>query len=95
MESRCDGMLSYEDKIIFVELKDRQKSGWLVKGEEQLRNIISIFASSNDLNLYNSKAAYVANKSRPYIQSGQMTRIQQFRNDTGFILMIQNIITLS
>ena len=94
MDSRCDAMITFQDKIIFVELKDRQSSGWLAKGESQLRNIIDIFAANYDLSLYKSKIAYVSNKSKPNFQSGQMTRIEKFKNDTGFILKISTVIAL-
>lgn len=95
MDSRCDAMITFQDTIIFVELKDRQSSGWLAKGESQLRNIIGIFAANYDLSSYKSKIAYVSNKSKPNFQSGQMTRIQKFKNDTGFALKISTVITLS
>ncbi len=95
MDSRCDAMIVYQDKIIFIELKDRQSSGWLSKGELQLKNIIGIFAANYDLAAYTSKTAYVSNKSRPNFQSGQMTRIEKFKDDTGFILKVSTTITLS
>lgn len=95
MDSRCDAMVTFQDTIIFVELKDRQSSGWLAKGESQLKNMIALFTANYDISTYKSKTAYVSNKSKPDFQSGQMTRIQKFKDDTGFILKISTVITLS
>ncbi|MFN5894258.1 MAG: hypothetical protein ACK45Z_16760, partial [Dolichospermum sp.] len=38
-ENRCDGMLTYNNHIIFVELKERKytNSVWIDEGENQLR----------------------------------------------------------
>jgi hypothetical protein len=93
-ESRCDGMMIYTDKIIFIELKERQNKGWIDKGESQLRTTISIFSSNNNINQYQSKAAYIANKLRPNFESNTMTRMQKFKDDTDFILRIRSMIEL-
>jgi hypothetical protein len=93
-ESRCDGMITYTDKIIFIELKERQSKGWIEKGESQLRTTISIFSSNNNIDQYELKAAYIANKFRPIFESNAMTRMQKFKDDTGFILKIRNMIEL-
>jgi hypothetical protein len=94
MDSRCDAMLAFQDTIIFVELKDRQSSGWLAKGESQLKNMIALFTANYDISAYKFRNAYLSNKSKPNFQSGQMTRIQKFKNDTGFILKISTVITI-
>ncbi len=85
---RCDAMLTYQDKIIFVELKERRNKQWLAKGEEQLENTISIFKSdpNNNLDFYKSKIAYIANRLRPDMHSSKMVRTQKFKDRTGFIL---------
>jgi hypothetical protein len=93
---RCDGMLTYEDCIIFVELKERKGKtrNWVKDGDEQLRNTICIFTDNYNISNYRSKRAYIANNKRPNFQESQTERMQRFRNETGFILMIQNTITI-
>jgi hypothetical protein len=95
MDSRCDAMLIYEDKIIFLELKERNSGKWFKKAEDQLRATISTFGANNNLNSYSQKTAYVANKLKPNFQSGNAEKIEKFRNDTGFILRTENKISIS
>ncbi|MFO5490953.1 MAG: hypothetical protein ACLBM6_00040, partial [Cuspidothrix sp.] len=43
-ENRCDGMLTYNNHIIFVELKEKNfRNNWVAKGEKQLKNTISVW----------------------------------------------------
>ena len=96
-ENRCDGMLTYNNHIIFVELKTRKSknSKWVGKGEEQLKNTISVFIANHDLEIYKSKKAYIANNKKPTFQSSQITRMDKFKDETGFRLIIQNTIEIS
>jgi len=87
MDSRCDGVLSYEKSLILVELKERDGGQWLKKGREQLTATINRFKQEVDINEFDSIKAYVCNSLRPYSHSGQTTNIQKFRDDTGFILI--------
>jgi hypothetical protein len=95
LESRCDAMIICGNKIIFVELKEGNSKGWLAKGEEQLKTIIDIFGETHSLDSYGSKIAYVANKFKPDLESSQKTRIQKFKDQTGFTLRITNKIVVS
>ncbi|QSV65754.1 MAG: hypothetical protein HEQ12_01450 [Aphanizomenon flos-aquae DEX188] len=96
-ENRCDGMLTYNNHIIFVELKTRksENSKWVGKGEEQLKNTISVFIANHDLAIYKSKKAYIANNKKPNFQSSQSERMARFEAETGFRLIIQNAIKVS
>lgn len=96
MDNRCDGMLTYNKHIIFVELKERNfRNSWVVKGEEQLKNTISVFIANHDLAIYKSKKAYIANNKKPNFQSSQSERMARFEAETGFRLIIQNTIKVS
>ncbi|HLP87572.1 MAG TPA: hypothetical protein VK184_03065 [Nostocaceae cyanobacterium] len=97
MSSRCDGMLTYDGKIIFVELKQRNytNSVWIEEAEKQLRKTIAVFIQDYDLDSYKSKKAYIANNKKPQFQYSHKERMQKFRTDTGFILLIQNTIKIS
>jgi hypothetical protein len=93
---RCDGMFTYEDCIIFVELKERKGKtrNWVKNGDEQLRNTISIFSNNHSMSSYRNKKAYIANNKRPNFQESQMVRMERFRDETGFRLEIQNTIII-
>jgi|LakMenE01Jun11ns_1017448.scaffolds.fasta_scaffold9846049_3 hypothetical protein len=96
-ENRCDGMLTYNSKIIFVELKTRKytNSVWIEEGEKQLRKTIAVFVNHNNLAIFKSKKAYIANNKKPQFQYSHKERMQKFRNNTGFTLSIQNTIKVS
>lgn len=85
--SRCDGFLHFNnDTLIFVELKDRDSSGWLSKGREQLTISIEKFAENHNVNNYTMNEAYVCNKQRPFAITGINTEVQKFKDDTANIL---------
>jgi hypothetical protein len=95
-ENRCDGMLTYNNHLIFVELKEKNyRNNWVVKGEKQLKNTINVFIANHDLEIYKSKKAYIANNKKPNFQSSQITRMDKFKDETGFRLIIQNTIEIS
>ena len=96
MDSRCDGMLTYWDSIIFVELKERavKNNVWVGKGEQQLRNAIRVFKENHSLDSYQFKKAYIANNKKPNFQSSQTNRMEKFKDDTGFRLRIENTIKI-
>lgn len=95
-DKQCDGVLTFDDTIIFVELKDRKPKGnkWVLDGEIQLRRTIVQFEQIEQAELYVSKKAYIANNQHPKFKSSQIRRMEQFLNDTGYVLRIENRIVL-
>jgi hypothetical protein len=94
MESRCDGMLHHNNKLSFVELKDRLNRGWLVKAREQLTITVNLFKANHDASTYDNVDAYVCNKQRPIFKMLYSNEIQKFKDDTGLILNVQKRITI-
>ncbi len=96
MDSRCDGVLSYNDVIIFVELKQRAQLGsaWIIEAEKQLRSTIIHFEKSQDAVNYKVKKAYAANSEHPKLRTNQFQRMENFFNETGYIFRIENWIKL-
>jgi hypothetical protein len=95
-EKICDALLSYDMTVIFVELKQRSEKGnkWVAEGDEQLRNTIAHFETTEDASRFIIKKAYIANRKRPSFRKGQMMRMDKFLIDTGYILRIENRIRL-
>jgi hypothetical protein len=93
---RCDGFLSYESTVIFVELKERGALGneWVKDGEEQLRTSIGYFRSWDFSEQFTNRKAYIANSEHPKFKVSQLRRMEQFLDDTGFVLRIENRIIL-
>ena len=96
MDKRCDGMLTYNSTVIFVELKERGALGsaWVKDVEKQLRTTISYFEDTEESEDYTGKQAYIANREHPKFKESQARRMDQFLTDTGYVLRIVNRITL-
>jgi len=96
MAKRCDGMLTYESSLIFVELKVIGVLGnkWVKYAEKQLRTTIGYFEKSDMADDYTEKMAYIANREHPKFKSSQSIRMDQFLIDTGYVLRIENRIIL-
>lgn len=93
MEKSCDGMLTHDDNIDFIELKE-VRSDWIIGGIEQLKVTISIFSNHYDLNQYRKKRAFLANRKHPQFKFSHKEEMQRFKNETGVRLIIQNRIKI-
>lgn len=93
---KCDGLLSYNSTVIFVELKqqDTNRKEWIKEGEKQLRTTIGYFEQEDVAETFNNKQAYIANSDRPKFIETQAGRMNQFFTDTGYVLRIVNRIKL-
>ncbi|MBY0477668.1 MAG: hypothetical protein K2Q24_08465 [Chitinophagaceae bacterium] len=93
---RCDGVLTYDSTVIFVELKQREAKGnqWVTDAEGQLKTTIGYFENEDEAENFNNKQAYIANSEHPKFKVTQMRRMDQFFTDTGYILRIVNRIKL-
>ena len=97
IDSSCDAMMIYNNKIIFVELKecDDNKNAWIRKADAQLRNTIQHFKSNHPIAIYSDKKAYISNNKHPNFRSTQAIRMEKFKDDTGVQLRIENTIELN
>ncbi len=86
-ESLCDCMLTYGDRIVFVELKDRDYPGVLAEAKAQLQNTIRLFSDAHDLRIYKKRFAFFCNKKKPYFPYAQQDEINQFKKQNGVILV--------
>ncbi len=69
---RCDGMLTYNDTVIFVELKERAQLGtdWIRDAEKQLKTTIAHFETTELAEDFTYKKAYAANSEHPNQNKG-------------------------
>lgn len=93
---RCDGMLTYNDTVIFVELKERAQFGadWIRDAEKQLKTTIAHFEATDLSEDFTDKKAYAANSEHPKSKQGYSVRLEKFFEDTGYVLRIENRIVL-
>lgn len=94
LEKRCDGLLSYENILIFVELKCREGGQWVKKGREQLTVTIRRFQQNYNTNDYDEISCNICNSLRPISNTGHAANIQQFFDDTGFTLKTDRVIII-
>ncbi|TDB67337.1 hypothetical protein [Arundinibacter roseus] len=96
MEKRCDGMLTYNSTVIFVELKQRGAKGnsWVEEAELQLKNSIKHFEKTEFSESFNQKKAYISNSEHPKFKISQIGRMEKFFRDTEYILRIEARIKL-
>ena len=79
MDNRCDGMLSYDNNIVFIELKN-QRLSWISDAVKQLETTIEHFKSNHNLNAYKHKRAFVSNKKHPHFHVIDTEMKQLFYN---------------
>ena len=60
---RCDGMLTSDEHLFFVELKDEAK-GWIPAAIKQLESTVKFFIEHHDISVYKHKKAFACNKKR-------------------------------
>jgi hypothetical protein len=92
---RCESMITYENTIIFIELKDRDGGRWAGKARNQLINTIKLFKRDSNLKGYTKLYGHIANKQRPHFKSGGKKFSQEFEDATeGFILRVSEILKI-
>ena len=91
-QCRCDGLLRFDNTLIFVELKSGMR-GWLGKGREQLTETIERFRVE-DTTSFEEVRAYLCNSMRPRAAQNHMPEIAKFKKATGLILRIKQEISI-
>ncbi len=93
---RCEGFLTYDTNLIFVELKERGAKGnsWVEDAEKQLKISIEHFEKTDEAENFKKKKAYIANSEHPKFKKTQSRRMDQFFIDTGYVLRIEARIIL-
>jgi hypothetical protein len=87
-ESLCDGMLTFNDTLYFVELKD-QKSGWIPRAICQLTSTIEIFIINHSDKTYRYKKVFACNKRHPYFQVIDSEMNREYYKTYGFRIDVQ------
>lgn len=88
-ESSCDGMLTFPDNLILVELKDQGTGGWITRAIDQLENTIKLIQNNHDLSSIKFKKAFACNKKHPHFTTIDNEQNKTFFSTYGFRLDIQ------
>lgn len=96
MIKRCDGVLTYDKTIIFVELKERNEKGskWVKDAEMQLISTITHFEKSGEAQSFKVKKAYISNSKKPWFRESQQRRMDKFFEKTRYVLRIEKEIKI-
>ncbi len=93
-ESLCDGMLTFQESIYLVELKVKEKGGWLIKAASQLKNTIRLIKENQPIN-YKYKKAFACNKKHPSFTTIDNELSKKFFQETdGFRIDAQTEIVI-
>lgn len=78
MDNRCDAMLTNEENIIFIELKD-QNANWITHAvDEQLQATIDHFKENYNIMKYKYKRAFACNKKHPNFRVSYKEKMNDF-----------------
>jgi len=85
---RCDGMLTTDQHLYLVELKNQNKN-WQTDAKKQLFSTIDFLIDNHDISQYKLKKAFACNKQRKkFAYTDNEENLALFRK-TGFRLDIQ------
>lgn len=85
---RCDCMLTSDEHIYFIELKD-EKEHWISDAIVQLESTIQFFIANYDLSIYRHKKAFACNKQRRKFQVIDNERNLRFFREYSFRIDVQ------
>ncbi|MBK8701662.1 MAG: hypothetical protein IPN29_19745 [Saprospiraceae bacterium] len=91
---RCESLLTYDDVIVFLELKDSDGGRWAGKARNQLINTIALFKRDADVTIYKRQYGHIANKQRPHFKAGGKNFSQVFEDKTGFIQRVSEVLKI-
>lgn len=91
---RCESMVTYDDVLTFIELKDRHGGRWAGKARDQLKNTIALFKRDADITVYKRLYGHISNKQRPNFKSGGGSFFQEFEDLTGFVLRVSEVLKI-
>jgi len=95
-ESTCDGMLTFNQYLYLVELKNQNTSGWKPRAFEQLENTIQLIKQDPNFDRFKYKKAFACNKKkkRPRFKTSDNERNRRFFAKYGFRIGIQSTIVI-
>lgn len=89
MDYRCDAMLTNDENIVFVELKN-QMAKWIAHAvDEQLQTTIDHFKANHDISKYKHKRAFACNKKSPYFNVSNKAKMNAFYQKNRIRLNLQ------
>jgi hypothetical protein len=89
-ESSCDGMLTFNQSLYLVELKNQGIGGWISDAKGQLENTIKLISNKHDLSYFRYKKAFACNRKHPnFTVIDTAERKSFFERTKGFRIDVQ------
>lgn len=85
---RCEGFLKYDDKIVFIEIKNRRTGNWIVDSCEKFIETIQQFRTSYPEGGYNIMKPLIANKMHTGFHQSEMTQKRKLKDAIGLDFII-------
>ena len=88
---RCDGMLTSDEHLFFVELKDKLPP-WQTEAKVQLESTVQFFIESHDASVFKHKKIFACNKkAKKFIEIDNEENLKFFRK-YKFRIDLQNVL---
>lgn len=94
---RCEGFLVFDSKILFIELKQRKRRGWLTDARKKFEETILVFKENNHDNNFEILAPVIANRKSQGPPQNKMTELKKLRDaiGVGFVEISDEKITIT
>ena len=91
---RCEGMLYYEDKLIFIEIKNRQTGRWLIDAREKFEETIQKFRECHPDSKLNLQKPIIANRLFRGTHQNEMVQKRILKDSIGLDFILSTQITI-
>jgi len=92
---RCEGFLNYDDKIVFLEIKNRGTGRWLIDAREKFQETITKFKETYPENRFSIEKPIVANKKFVRTHQNEMVQRRILKNAIGIDFVVSNILSIA
>ena len=92
---RCEGFLHYENKIVFVEIKNRAKGRWLIDAREKFQETILKFKENYPTCQFEILEPIVSNKLFSRIHQNVMIQKKILKDEVGLEFQVKSTITIN
>ena len=92
---RCEGFLFYENKVLFIELKNREKGRWLIDAREKFQETILKFRENHPSAGYELLEPIVANKLFFRAHQNEMVQKRILKDNTGLEFHVTTIVNIN
>ncbi|MDD4968555.1 MAG: hypothetical protein PHT07_03905 [Paludibacter sp.] len=91
---RCEGMIFYEDKLIFIEIKNRQTGRWLIDAREKFEETIMSFRESHPDSKLIIQKPIIANRLFKGTHQNEMVQKRILKDSIGLDFILSTKISI-